>query len=194
MTVGSGRTGSAAGGPGRGVLMAVGPGAVEHLEIERKFDVDERFVLPDLAGLPGVAEVWEPVEHVLEAAYYDTADLRLPRPRSPRRRRTGGADAGWHVKLPAAAGARRELHSPVGRGARTPPQTVLEPVLGIVRSAPAEQVAALRTRRQVTELRNAEGGVLAEIADDHVTGTALAPQPGGAAVVTAWREVEVELV
>jgi CHAD domain-containing protein len=110
------------------------------------------------------------------------------------RRRTGGSDAGWHVKLPAAAGARRELHSPVGRAARTPPKAVLEPVLGIVRSAPAEQVAALRTRRQVVELRNAEGGVLAEIADDHVTGTALSTEPGGAAVVTAWRELEVELV
>src|SRR3954468_6690567 len=165
MTVGSGRTGSAAGGPGRGVLMAVGPGAVEHLEIERKFDVDERFVLPDLAGLPGVAEVWEPVEHVLEAAYYDTADLRLARARVTLRRRTGGADAGWHVKLPAAAGARRELHSPVGRAAKTPPKAVLQPVLGVVRRAPTGQVAILRTRRLVTELADGAGRVLAELAD-----------------------------
>src|SRR4051794_10671375 len=169
------------------------PVAVEHLEIERKFEVDESFVLPGLGELPGVAEVAEPVEHVLEAAYYDTADLRLARARVTLRRRTGGTDAGWHVKLPAA-GARRELHSPVGRAARTPPKAVLEPLLGIVRRAPAGQVAQLRTRRQVTELRNAEGRVLAEVADDRVTGTAFSAEPGGAAVVTAWREVEVELV
>ena len=81
--------------------------AVEHVEIERKFDVDQTFALPDLTGVPGVAEVRAPVEHALEAAYYDTADLRLARARVTLRRRTGGVDAGWHVKLPATAGARR---------------------------------------------------------------------------------------
>ncbi|WP_222195671.1 CYTH and CHAD domain-containing protein [Modestobacter italicus] len=168
--------------------------AVEHLEIERKYDVEEAFGLPELTGLPGVAEVRGPVEHLLEAAYYDTADLRLARARVTLRRRTGGTDAGWHVKLPAVAGSRRELHSPAGRAAKTPPKAVLEPVLGIVRRAPATQVASLRTRRLVTELVDAEGRVLAEVADDHVTGTALPAEPGDAAVVTTWREVEVELV
>ena len=168
--------------------------AVEHLEIERKFDVDEAFVLPGLDDAPGVSEVRGPVEHALEAAYYDTPDLRLARARVTLRRRTGGADAGWHVKLPAVAGARRELHSPLGRAARTPPKAVLEPVLGIVRRASATQVATLRTRRALTELVDAAGRVLAEVADDHVTGTALPAEPGEAAVVTSWREVEVELV
>jgi CHAD domain-containing protein len=167
---------------------------VEQLEIERKFDVDERFVLPDLTGVPGVAEVRDPVEHALEAAYYDTPDLRLARARVTLRRRTGGTDAGWHVKLPPVAGARRELHSPLGRASRTPPKAVLEPVLGIVRRAPVGQVALLRTHRLVTELVDAEGRVLAEVADDRVTGTALPAGPGQAAVVTVWREIEAELV
>ncbi|KGH48661.1 metal-chelation protein CHAD [Modestobacter caceresii] len=170
------------------------PVAVEHVEIERKFDVDEAFELPDLGGAPGVVEVREPVEHALEAAYYDTTDLRLARARVTMRRRTGGPDAGWHVKLPAVAGARRELHSPLGRATKTPPKAVLEPVLGIVRRAPAAQVASLRTRRVVRELVDADGRVLVEVADDHVTGTALPAAPGEAAVVTTWREVEVELV
>ncbi|HEV7870241.1 MAG TPA: CYTH and CHAD domain-containing protein [Modestobacter sp.] len=168
--------------------------AVEQLEIERKFDVDETFVLPDLTGVPGVADVREPVEYALEAAYYDTVDLRLARARVTLRRRTGGTDAGWHVKLPAVAGARRELHWPLGRATRTPPKAVLEPVLGIVRGAPVGQVATLRTRRVVTELVDAEGQVLAEVADDHVTGTALPAGPGEAATVMVWREVEIELV
>jgi CHAD domain-containing protein len=168
--------------------------AREHVEIERKFDVGETFVLPDLSAVPGVASVAEPVEHVLEAVYHDTTDLRLARAKVTLRRRTGGTDAGWHVKLPATAGARRELHSPLGRVTKGVPKAVLAPLLGIVRNAPVVQVATLRTRRVVTDLCAEDGRVLAEVADDHVTGTALPAGPGEAAVVSAWREVEVELV
>ena len=168
--------------------------AREHVEIERKFDVGEAFVLPDLSSVPGVASVGEPVEHTLEATYHDTADLRLARAKVTLRRRTGGTDAGWHVKLPASAGARRELHSPMGRATKSVPKAVLEPLLGIVRRAPVVQVATLRTRRVVTPLLGEDGRVLAEVADDHVTGTAFPAEPGEAAVVTTWREVEVELV
>jgi len=168
--------------------------ATEHTEIERKFDVEETFVLPDLSGVPGVASVGEPVVHDLDAAYYDTADLRLARARITLRRRTGGTDAGWHLKLPASAGARRELQSPLGRAVKAPPRAVLLPVLGIVRRAPATQVATLTTRRTVTPLLAEDGRVLAEVADDQVTGTALPATPGEAVVVTTWREVEVELV
>jgi len=110
------------------------------------------------------------------------------------RRRTGGPDAGWHVKLPAAAGARRELHSPLGRATRTPPKAVQAPVTGIVRSAPLGPVATLQTRRVVTLLLGADGRAVAEVADDTVTGTALSAAPGEPATVQVWREVEVELV
>ena len=168
--------------------------AREHVEIERKFDVEEAFTLPDLSGVLGVASVADPVEHTLEAAYHDTADLRLARAKVTLRRRTGGTDAGWHVKLPASARARRELHSPLGRATRSVPKAVLEPLLGIVRRAPVLPVATLATRRLVTDLRAEDGRVLAEIADDRVTGTALPAVPGEAAVVSTWREVEVELV
>jgi len=168
--------------------------ATEHTEIERKFDVEETFALPDLAGVPGVASVGAPVVHELAATYYDTADLRLARARITLRRRTGGPDDGWHLKLPAAAGARRELHSPLGRALKSPPRAVLQPVLGVVRRAPAGQVATLHTRRTVVPLLSEDGRVLAEVADDHVTGTAFPATAGEATVVTTWREVEVELV
>ena len=168
--------------------------ASEHMEIEQKFDVPEGFTMPDLAGVEGVTRVGEPGEQLLEAGYHDTADLRLLRARVTLRRRTGGADDGWHVKLPASAGARRELHSPLGRAVKAPPKAVLDPVLGLVRQAPTALVATLSTRRLVTPLLGPEGQVLAEVADDHVTGTALPTAPGEAAVVTTWREVEVELV
>ena len=96
-----------------------------HLEIERKFDVDEAFTLPALAGT-GIAAVDAPVEHDLEAVYHDTADLRLLRARATLRRRTGGADSGWHLKLPAGT-ARRELHAPLGRAVKNPPRGFLAP-------------------------------------------------------------------
>jgi CHAD domain-containing protein len=165
-----------------------------HVEVERKFEADETFVLPDLTGAGGVAAVGDPEEQSLEATYYDTPDLRLLRSRVTLRRRTGGADAGWHVKLPRADGARRELHQPLGRAARTAPRAVVAPLLGLLGTAAAEPVAILSTRRVVHRLLDEEGRVLAEVADDAVVGTALATAPGEPATVTTWREVEVELV
>ncbi|MFP5369242.1 MAG: CHAD domain-containing protein [Actinomycetes bacterium] len=167
--------------------------ASQQLEVERKFDVDPSFAVPDLAGVAGVATVDGPVEHALEAVYFDTADLRLARARITLRRRTGGADAGWHLKLPADAGARVELHSPLGRAGKRPPAAVTAPVTGVLRGAPAAPVATLRTRRLVTFLRDGEGRTLAEVADDTVTATVPAADPGAPAEVRSWREVEVEL-
>ena len=167
--------------------------ATQQLEVERKFDVDPSFAVPDLAGLDGVATVDGPVEHALEAVYFDTADLRLARARITLRRRTGGADAGWHLKLPADGGARTELHSPLGRAAKRPPAAVTAPVQGVLRGAPAAPVATLRTRRLVTFLRDEDGQTLAEVADDTVTATVPAVDPGAPAEVHSWREVEVEL-
>ena len=93
----------------------------EQLEVERTYDVPTGFTLPDLTSLPGVATVDEPVPLALEAVYVDTADLRLLSARTTLRRRTGGQDDGWHLKLPAPGGDRLEVHRPVGRASTTPP-------------------------------------------------------------------------
>jgi CHAD domain-containing protein len=175
-------------------LPTVAPVTSEHIEVERKFEADEGFSLPDLTGVGEVAAVGDPEEQALEATYYDTPDLRLLRSRVTLRRRTGGADAGWHVKLPGADGARRELHQPVGRAARTAPRAVVAPVLGLLGTAAVEPVATISTRRVVQRLLDEGGRVLAEVADDAVVGTALATDPGDPATVTTWRELEVELV
>jgi CHAD domain-containing protein len=164
-----------------------------HLEIETKYDVDEAFVVPAFDDLPGVAVADQPVEHRLEAIYHDTTDLRLLRSRVTLRRRTGGPDAGWHLKLPAGT-ARRELHAPLGRATKNPPQALLGPVTGLLRGAPTAPVVVLRTGRTVTLLRDDRGRVLAEVADDAVTASVPATGPGEPAQVRAWREIEVELV
>lgn len=168
------------------------PMSADHLEIETKFDVPHSFVVPDLTGVDGVATVDDPVVHDLEAQYFDTGDLRLARARITLRRRTGGTDDGWHLKLPAAREARRELHSPLGRAVKRPPQALVAPVLGVLRGAAVAPVASLHTRRVVRMLRDGAGRALAEVADDTVTATALAG-PEGVETQT-WREVEVELV
>ncbi|HET9656179.1 MAG TPA: CYTH domain-containing protein, partial [Kineosporiaceae bacterium] len=153
-------------------------------EIERKFDVGEGFALPSLDGLPGVAVVDGPQEHALDATYLDTADLRLLRSRTTLRRRTGGTDAGWHLKLPRSDGERDELHHPLGRSAGAVPKPLRAVVEVHLRGAALAPVVRLRTRRRVTRLLDADGTLLAEVADDAVTATL--PAPGQQPQVRRW--------
>src|SRR5262245_17704545 len=70
-------------------------------ETETKYDAPANAALPGLEQLPQVAAVRGPEEQQFEAEYYDTDDLRLIRAGITLRRRSGGGDAGWHLKLPA---------------------------------------------------------------------------------------------
>jgi CHAD domain-containing protein len=161
----------------------------EQTEIERKLDVPAGFVLPPLDVLPGVACVDDPVELDQTASYLDTADLRLLRHRVTLRRRTGGLDDGWHLKLPTAGG-RLELHYPPGRDAATPraPVQLVRLVASWSRGQDLVPVVELRTRRTLHRLRDAAGDVIAEVAQDAVTARPVeGPQ-------TAWSELEVEAV
>jgi CHAD domain-containing protein len=161
------------------------------VERERKFEVPDGFVLPDLHDLPGVAGVGEPHVHVLEATYYDTADLRLARRKLTLRRRTGGTDDGWHLKTPRADGARAEHREPPGDEHEVPAS--LRGLVQVhVRGAELQPVVRLTTRRTVTELLGSAGEVLAELAQDEVTSTATSPD--GHTDSDAWRELEAELV
>ncbi len=161
-------------------------------EIELKFDADAGFTLPDLRDLPGVGEVAPAQVHELEAVYYDTADYRLATNRHTLRRRTGGKDAGWHLKRPRSDGFRDELAEPLGDAGVVPP-ALRRFVEAHARGAQLAPVVRLATRRTATELRDATGAVLAEIAQDDVTAElpALAGREGE---VLRWSEVEAELV
>jgi CHAD domain-containing protein len=86
------------------------------------------------------------------------------------------------------------VHAPLGTRRTVVPRAVTEPVTAVLRGVRPEPVATLQTTRLVTELRDGEGRVLAEVAADTVTGTVAAPDPGSPAEVTTWRELEVELV
>src|SRR3954454_1990758 len=93
-------------------------GGTVPLEIEDKFDVPADYALPDLSGIPGCAEVSRTLSHQLVAIYFDTPDLRLAARGVTLRRRRGGDDAGWHLKLPKAKGARQEIQLPLTRSAK----------------------------------------------------------------------------
>ena len=97
------------------------------METEQKFDVPAGFAVPTLTG-PGVASMTPPDVLHLSATYFDTAGLRLAAAKIALRRRTGGTDPGWHIKLPVSADTRRELHFPLDEGehevpARWPPKS-----------------------------------------------------------------------
>lgn len=90
-------------------------------EIERKYEATGDDVrLPDLTKAAGVASVVDKGVAELDAVYYDTQDLRLAADSLTLRRRTGGDDAGWHLKFPVATGIRDEIRAPCPRTSPAP--------------------------------------------------------------------------
>jgi inorganic triphosphatase YgiF len=168
----------------------------DHLEIERKFDVDTGFQRPDFAGvIPGVTAA-APVVYHLSATYFDTADGRLAANKITLRRRTGGADEGWHLKLPGAPASseayssRLEVQLPLAAGGeRDVPAAHAARVAEVTGGLPLAPIATLDTERTVVTLTGADGSLLAEIADDQVTAGRV-PATGDP---LRWREVEVEV-
>jgi CHAD domain-containing protein len=162
-------------------------GAAGHAEIEVKYAVDERAVMPDLAAVPGAVTVERLDPMRLEAVYFDTPDRVLVRARIALRRRTGGHDAGWHLKTPGDAGSRREHRVPLGEGDGEVPVELRKQVRAIIRRRPLQPVAELRTHRVETPLRDGSGRTLALVAQDRVTAVVDGEEQG-------WQEIEVELI
>lgn len=159
----------------------------EFVEIEIKLAVDDSTAVPDLRQLPGVSALASTSHQQLSAIYYDTADLRLTREKITLRRRTGGSDDGWHMKIPAGQG-RTELRCPLG-DPNTVPQELVDAVRAIVRHHPLQPIAQVDNHRVETILADADGQPVAEFCDDHVSARSLLP--GGSH--TSWREWELEL-
>jgi CHAD domain-containing protein len=162
-------------------------------EIERKLDVTGDFVMPDLTAVPGVTGVGTARVDNLDAIYYDTADRALLRRRIALRRRTGGPDAGWHLKRQTGADERSELRLPAGRAGLIPAQLQAE-IAAVVRGATVAPVARVRNHRLAHPVLGMAGQVLAEIAVDDVTALRPAAGAGRWTGGETWHEVEVELV
>jgi inorganic triphosphatase YgiF len=156
------------------------------LETEQKYDVDADFVLPELGGRRAA----EPKRIYLSATYYDTDDLDLLKHKITLRRRVGGDDEGWHLKLPVRKDTRQEMHAPLDEGATgSVPARLAAQVEDITAGRPLRPVAILDTERTVVPVAGPSGDARAEVADDRVTAVRFGETDGEP---MTWREIEVE--
>ncbi len=165
----------------------------DHLETEQKYDADDGFALPDFSAVTGRSgRRPEPKRYYLSATYFDTEDLDLHRNRVTLRRRVGGTDEGWHLKLPVRKDTRQEVHAPLDEGGTGPvPARLAAQVEDITKAQRLRPIAILDTERTVVTLPGPAGKPAVEIADDRVTATRFGE--GDEQPVT-WREIEVEVV
>ncbi|SFS02803.1 CYTH domain-containing protein [Microbacterium sp. cf046] len=158
------------------------------VEIELKFDADDDTPLPDWTALPGVAAVGAPELRELDARYFDTAEYALASAGYALRRRSGGPDAGWHIKGPRIGGGRVELGWPLGDFDDEGVPDAVRAALTHVTDAELRPIARILNTRTAYALRSGDGALVAEFVDDRVTAT-----DARTGVVRTWREWEIEL-
>ena len=158
----------------------------DHLETEQKYDADADFVLPELGGRRPA----EPKRIYLSATYFDTDELDLIRHQITLRRRVGGDDEGWHLKLPVRKDTRQERYAPLDEGATgSVPARLAAQVEDITAGHTLRPIALLDTERTVVTVAGPAGDALVEVADDRVTAIRFDETDGEP---MAWREIEVE--
>src|SRR5688572_28109878 len=87
-------------------------------EREVTFEVEESWRMPDLAEVQPDGAMLDASTDELQAIYFDTPQGTLQRLGVTLRRRTGGADAGWHLKV--TEGLARTEYQSRSRGPRVP--------------------------------------------------------------------------
>jgi CHAD domain-containing protein len=163
--------------------------ATSTTETEIKYDAPDDAVLPRFEELPQVSATEHADAELLEAQYFDTADFRLIRAGITLRRRTGGHDAGWHLKMPAGVHTRREIRLPLGADNLEVPAELAERVKVYTRGEPIRPAAVITTTRRRLMLLGGQGDSLAELALDEVRSR----RADGESAASSWREVEFEL-
>ncbi|MEL4504900.1 CYTH and CHAD domain-containing protein [Luteococcus sp. H138] len=158
------------------------------VEIERKFRLPDGKPITDLGDVATLGVVRE---MSLRASYFDTPELLLARNAITLRRRTGGHDEGWHLKLPGEGHAREELGAEILPDA-SPVEVPLpfrEHLAELIGTSALIPIAQLDTERRATDLVVPDGRAVAVLCEDAVTVRRI----GHGAQPQQWREVEVEL-
>ena len=163
-------------------------------EIERKYDAASGGTaaldaVNTMTGTAGVAAVPELPEQLLDAIYYNTADLRLIGAGITLRRRTGGEDAGWHLKLPAGADTRDEIRLPLTSADGAVPEELAAwsgPIPGVRRWR--RWCASRPAARRCRPVDGAGTGTRQDRRRPRVG------QPADGSAATVWDEIEAELV
>ena len=155
-------------------------------EREVKLAAAPSFRMPSLEGL---AEGTTPVPREperLSTTYLDTEDHVVARWGVSFRHRLG---EGWTVKLPTddhgTLLARSGDH--VRRRAQASTPAAVDLVRAFIRSAGLRPQTSLKTLRRRTELRDADGRLLADVVDDEVSVLE------GRRIVARFRELEIEV-
>ena len=155
-------------------------------EHEVTFQVKRSWRMPNLAELQPDGGAVDASTDELQALYFDTPQATLQRLGVTLRRRTGGVDAGWHLKV--TDGPTRIEFQSRARGQRVP-EALNRRLAGVLAGQELAEVATINTTRQATRLHDQHGAVVVEIADDRVSGATT----GEVTRLDSWREVEVEL-
>lgn len=154
----------------------------QQTEIERKFTLQPGQQVPQF----DCAQFGQTETFTMRAVYYDTPAYDLTKSGAATlRRREGGADQGWHLKLRRSADERLEVHAPLQ--AELVPSELRAEVADLVGQAPLVPVAVLTTHRAETELLSPTGDVLGQLCRDEVTA-----EVGSS--TEQWLELEVETV
>lgn len=152
-------------------------------EVERKYSSDPGVALPDFSAF-GVVHVEHPVQ--LHAEYWDSADGQLIKAGWSLRRRIGGHDSGWHLKVPDADGIRREFQLPPDSTA-VPVEFQARAVEVVGENVSLVPVVVLETERRNTVITDSVTRRPRFIVSQDVVTVASANPP------VQWAETEVEL-
>jgi CHAD domain-containing protein len=155
-------------------------------EQENKFDIDQDWVMPPVADLVPEGGRLDQEVRKLHNTYFDTPGAGLRLFGITLRRRIGGSETGWQLKVPSGS-ARTELQS--GSQAKTLPPPLTDGVDGLLAGESIDAVATIVTARTAYRLLDADGELVLEIADDQVQ----SGPPDGKSMLHSWRELEVEL-
>lgn len=151
------------------------------LERQDKFDVDDRFVLPELGDIVVNGEVDHDTIDVTNV-YYDTTDHDLQAHGIVLRRREGDDEPGWQLEIPDS-GERTELH---WVPSDEPPAEATDLLTGLTHGKSVDSVAKIHTVRERYRISSPESGrQRAELDDDRVRASV-------GERMLAWRQIEVE--
>jgi CHAD domain-containing protein len=151
------------------------------LERQDKFDVDDRFVLPELGDIVVNGEVDHDTIDVTNV-YYDTTDHDLQAHGIVLRRKDGDDEPGWQLDIPVS-GERTELH---WVPSDEPPAEATDLLTGLTQGKSVDSVAKIHTVRERYRITSPKSGrQCAELDDDRVRASV-------GERLLAWREIEVE--
>lgn len=164
-------------------------------ELELKFDVEHSHVLPQDFIVSGFF-VCNDETFDLVTTYYDTVKGDLAQTRAALRHRTGGADAGWHVKIKAEQNYPNiEYFWEDDKRNSLPPLGALELLTERVgyRLTSVNKIATLESERRQLTLCDENRRPVALLVDDHVSASNHL-KPAEKYSTKIWREWELELV